>query len=510
MHASVRWDLGARRVIGRTAVRRAWLGVASLLAAATAVVWSGWGGDATSTAVADLSAVVAALGGAVVVHRARRARPAGRRGWRVLTLAMVLWGLGELLWTWYEVIAGQEVPFPSPADIAYLGAVPVAIAGLLTFGHGSGTGFRARTVLDGCLVSGSLLFVVWALALGPVVRSDTSDLWVHVVSISYPVTDLLLASVALIVVQWGGTTERAALRAIALAVLTMAVADTAFTWLTNNGTYTSSNPITMLWPASYVLLAFASTLDPKAREREDEGGESLASLLTPYLALLGALGVAVPRLVGGHALGPFLTVNGSILVVLVLVRQAITTLDLRTTVATLHQRETELERLAMEDPLTGLANRASFAQRLEAAVTRPGSSPAVVYIDLDEFKTINDRYGHSTGDELLVEVSRRLQACVPASATLARLGGDEFVVLVETGHQDAVELARRALQSFSVPFRSSSEVIPFRASVGIASAPRDGSPDEAVRRADAAMYVAKTSGKGRVVAYPDEAMLLSD
>jgi diguanylate cyclase (GGDEF)-like protein len=111
------------------------------------------------------------------------------------------------------------------------------------------------------------------------------------------------------------------------------------------------------------------------------------------------------------------------------------------------------------------------------------------------------------GDELLTEVAARLTACVTDAMLLARLGGDEFVVLVEHGDREAVRLAHRILDSFNAPFHHEGEPISFQASVGIATAPLEGGPEEAVRRADAAMYVAKTTGKGRAVGYPDELML---
>jgi diguanylate cyclase (GGDEF)-like protein len=133
--------------------------------------------------------------------------------------------------------------------------------------------------------------------------------------------------------------------------------------------------------------------------------------------------------------------------------------------------------------------------------------PAVVYIDLDGFKAVNDRYGHAMGDQLLKEVGARLTACCTGSMLLARLGGDEFVVLVEEGADVALDLARRVLECFTPPFHREGERISFQASVGVATAPIDGGPEEAVRRADAAMYVAKATGKGRAIGYPDELLL---
>lgn len=470
-------------------------------------MWSGWGGGSVSTTITDGAAILAALGGAWIVLRSARGRSVDRAPWLLLGVAMLLWGLGEVLWGWYEVILGDEVPFPTVADIAYLGAVPFAVAGLLAFARGSGARFHVRAFLDGCMVSASMLFIAWALVLGPVWRTDDDSLWVHIISVAYPVTDLVLAALALVVVQWGNAADRSSLRMVAAALLVMAAADTVFTWLTTNGTYTSSNPISMLWPVAYLLLAFSTCLREDSTERRAHTGEAIGSVLTPYVPLLGAIAVAAPRVLHGHPLGPFLTINGASLVAIVLIRQALTAWDLHTTVTALHARESDLVRLALEDPLTGLANRASFTAHLEGALEAPDVQPAVIYIDLDGFKQVNDRFGHAAGDDLLVEVSRRLQACMTGSMVVARLGGDEFVVLVSDGHAAAVSVAGQILQAFALPFRRDGESVPVQASLGIAAAPIGGSLDEAVRRADAAMYVAKTTGKGHAVDYPDEALV---
>ena len=500
------WVVGRTIEAGALRPRRTWQLAAGALGLATVVISSGILSDRLATIVTDAAAVLTALGGAWVVLTASRTGT-NRAAWRLLAVAMLLWGVGEVLWGYVEVIVGDEVPFPSVADVAYLGAVPFAIAGLLTFARGSGGHFQLRSILDACLVSGALLFITWALVLGPAWRTTGDATLEHLISVAYPATDLVLAVLALVIVHWGIGSDRSSLRLLAAALLVMAVTDSAFTWLTTNGTFSSSNPIAMLWPASYLMIARAATLHDVAAPTTDLRDQPIGSLLAPYLPLAGAVAVATPRALAGDPLGPFLAINGTVLLVLLLVRQGITAWDLRSTVAILHEQERVLERLALEDPLTGLPNRASFATRLEAAVGT-GREPAVIYIDLDGFKQINDSFGHGAGDELLVEVARRLEACLGPGMLVARLGGDEFVVLVEPGHAAAVSVARQILQTLAFPFHAGGETVRVAASLGIAAAPADGSPDEAVRRADAAMYVAKTSGKGRAVDYPDENLVV--
>jgi len=175
-------------------------------------------------------------------------------------------------------------------------------------------------------------------------------------------------------------------------------------------------------------------------------------------------------------------------------------------------RTTELGRLALHDTLTGLPNRALAQDRLEQALARladdgsAASLVAVLFIDLDRFKLVNDGLGHETGDELLVAVSRRLNNSVRRQDTIARLGGDEFVVLCEdlADVDQAVELAERAALAFSEPFILSRAEVTVTASIGIAVTNR--SSDRAsslLRDADAAMYQAKRRGGARHEMFDD-------
>ena len=172
--------------------------------------------------------------------------------------------------------------------------------------------------------------------------------------------------------------------------------------------------------------------------------------------------------------------------------------------------EEELKHQAFHDSLTGLPNRALFRDRLEHALQRAGrsaASVAVLFIDLDAFKNINDSLGHDSGDELLRTVAQRFADTIRGGDTVARLGGDEFGVLVEEhGHADdeAVTIAERILQSLSDPMDIAGTRLTVRASIGIASGTIGADASSLLRGADIAMYQAKTSGKGRYVRYePD-------
>jgi diguanylate cyclase (GGDEF)-like protein/PAS domain S-box-containing protein len=172
--------------------------------------------------------------------------------------------------------------------------------------------------------------------------------------------------------------------------------------------------------------------------------------------------------------------------------------------------EEQLRHRAFHDPLTQLANRALFYDRIEHALTREAREDqqvALMFLDLDDFKVVNDEMGHAVGDELLVGVAGRLRGALRSADTVARLGGDEFGVLLEhvAGPNEVVQAADRLLMRFDEPFIVHGEPHKVNLSIGIAvSANGERSVDEMLRRADLAMYAAKRDGKHRWDLYDRE------
>jgi len=165
--------------------------------------------------------------------------------------------------------------------------------------------------------------------------------------------------------------------------------------------------------------------------------------------------------------------------------------------------ERELRRLAYTDRLTGLPNRALFHDRLERALamaTRRNTTMAVLFLDLDRFKIINDSLGHEIGDEVLVAVARRLRRCLRAEDTLARLGGDEFAILLPemADRRDIHLVTDKCLSALSGPELIGGHELTVNVSIGVAISPQDGTDvQQLLRSADAAMYRAKARGGGR-------------
>jgi diguanylate cyclase (GGDEF)-like protein len=164
------------------------------------------------------------------------------------------------------------------------------------------------------------------------------------------------------------------------------------------------------------------------------------------------------------------------------------------TVWQLRMLQSELEHQASHDPLTGLANRSLFSERLDGALTRTGDGTAVIFIDVNEFKMVNDTLGHAAGDELLIAIAGRLSDCVRPTDTLARLGGDEFAVLLQDGatQAQAVDIAERIDGRMEERFSIAGELHLVRVSIGIALGETDGmTSEQLIRNADLAMYRAK-------------------
>jgi diguanylate cyclase (GGDEF)-like protein len=170
--------------------------------------------------------------------------------------------------------------------------------------------------------------------------------------------------------------------------------------------------------------------------------------------------------------------------------------------------KSQLRHQAFHDSLTGFANRLLFAERVHKALTLTVAGqrrPVVLFIDLDDFKIINDSLGHSAGDQLLIAVAERVRATLRPDDLVARLGGDEFAVLLErSDRSDAENVATRLVDALRAPFVLEGREMRIHASIGIARAEQGNIADDLLRNADVAMYSAKTNGKGSYAWYDPE------
>ena len=483
----------------------------TLTAGVLAVVYVVWtqaelGGPEVTLAFSDIIiGVAAAAAGVACLAASRRQKGWPGRGWLLIGLGMLAWALGEVVWTYYEVIAGQEVPFPSLADALFLLMVPftlVGMAAMLNFQRVVG-----RTLFDGLMVAGSLLFISWPTILEPTYRAGDQDVFARSIALAYPIGDIVVASVAFVLLSQTARQTRGTLALAGAGMLGLAVADSGFAYLTAHEAYASASIIDPGWFIGFLLIALAGLrMHRTATSSEPRRGAPLLVML-PYVPLAAAMVASTVLLVTRGTLSTFLYVLLMALVACVVLRQLVTlrenltlTRQLHTTVSDLRATEGQLRHMAYHDPLTGLANRAMFQERTERAAERP---LGILYVDLDGFKKVNDELGHATGDALLVMVAERLRDCTRSTDTVARLGGDEFVVLLAGLAQDsdAEFLARRVVDEMARPFVIDGEPVQISASVGVAVQPEGAAADDLLRDADIAMYNAKFSGKNNLVCF---------
>lgn len=471
------------------------------------------------TWVDDLAELVAAaVAGAGCLVLPRRRPTAERRFWLLIGLGLLAWAAGETVWSVYELLLGRATPFPSAADVGFLlfPVLTTAALWMLPWTAASRPG-RLRETLDGLIVVCSLFAVSWVVVLGPVYRAGADGPLGTVIGLAYPATDVVLASMLVLALTRVSRAARPVLLLLGAGMLCLAVSDSAFTYLTAESAYVS-NTLDLGWIAGFLVIGLAACRPPAAAgaAREDAATPWLVAL--PYVPLIVCLGVLAARWASAGSLDSAASVAAAMLLVLVLLRQLVAVLDNMRLAVTVRAREGELRWQAFHDPLTGLANRAVFRDRAEHAMAlhlRTGRPLTVVYLDLDDFKLVNDGLGHAAGDTLLVSVAERLRATIRQSDTLARLGGDEFALLVEDQGVDGGTLAHRLLDAFAEPFALSGQPVPVRVSLGIADAATAlgagaaHTPDTLLAAADVAMYAAKRQGKGRCAVFTQDMLTLS-
>jgi diguanylate cyclase (GGDEF)-like protein len=435
-----------------------------------------------------LSSVVAILVGI------RRNRPADARAWRFIALGAASFLSADLCYYILEAVSDQT-PFPSPADALFLSMYPLVIAGLAVLLRKASPGRDLAGVVDAGMVAVATFAVLGVLIMDRYLVNDTLGLAGRLISIAYPVMDVALVAVA---VRLAGTVHlrHPSYALLTTGLLSLLVADTIYGVLNSAGLFQTGGVADAFWLGFYSLIG-AAALHP-AIARKVEPRPVRIGVTKARLAGMCLVVVAVPviNLIWGKPIDKVLmNVSAIIMFLLVLVRM----MGLMTVVQTNEQRALHDAR---HDALTGLANRVLFGERVEQFVRQPSDGVvAVLFVDLDDFKVVNDSLGHAVGDELLITVSERLRACVRDVDVVARLSGDEFAILLESAvdRQDAIGVAQRAQNALAEPIELGEREVLISASVGICVERRSEveRADVLLRAADVAMYRAKRKGKGR-------------
>jgi diguanylate cyclase len=457
-------------------------GVAMLVALALHVAHTTLGvgprGLASTAQTVGIGLLLVVLGIRVAVA------PSDRGGWAALTLAATAWIAGTL---WVAIVGGPtDGAAVSTTDLFYGLFYPFAY---LTVGLRARAQSRrpARRVwLDGLIAMLSVGAVGWLLTVGPILAQPSDDHLAAFVDGAYVIGDLLLAALTVAVLGLNGWRAGRSLGMLACGLAMFAAADSLYMLQAAAGTYTPGTPIDSLWAAGLVVMALAAW-QPPADERRAAAG--LAVLVPPFAFSLASLGVLVyAGLFSAPAVAVVLA-GGAVLASMV--RTALTFAEVRGLA--------EVRRLAATDDLTGLPNRRQFDRRLRDALADArdrDATVALLLIDLDRFKELNDTLGHRAGDLVLQQIGPRLRAVLRSGDELARLGGDEFAVLLRDA-ADAEPVGRRIGRALEDSFTIDGIDVRIGASIGIALFPEHGDDAETLlQRADVAMYQAKGARSG--------------
>lgn len=432
--------------------------------------------------------VTVAAGGAG--YAARHSSGRRRFGWLLLVLALLGWAVGEVIWAFYEVRPEAEhAAHPAAAEIVSV-LYPIGVMGCLgLLSHLSRQSPR-RLVLDGLIVATSLFVISWAFVLDEELRAHSNS---RVATLTEVFADVVLLTAAILMLSRVRSDDMPSRSLLAGGVGTIALADLAMVFQTGMGGWHASELADVGRVIGLGLIALAGLASAHESATAQTRTEILspALLWLPYLPLMLAAAVGLGHAVGLMVHGPLLAALG-ILVAAVLARQFIVLVENQGLLS-------EVAREAFRDSLTGLANRAHFLHRLEQAVARQrrdGVPVAVLCLDLDNFKAVNDALGHPAGDELLIRVAGRLTAALGDTGAVARLGGDEFAVLVEASVEESQAAAHRVLDAFGTAIVIDGVPIEVRPSIGftVATAASNTTVDQLLRHADLAMYAAKREG----------------
>ncbi|MEI4274160.1 EAL domain-containing protein [Klenkia sp. LSe6-5] len=459
--------------------------------------------------VSNLVQAAAGLTATVLAgHRARSTTGRTRLSWASLAGGTGAWTAGQAWWCWVQVVRGGDAPFPSIADVGFVLFPVLAGCALLLQPTADGSVGRVRRALDAAMTSAAVGLVSWETTLGAVVAGNTGDdRLAGALLVAYPVLDVLLVVLGVLTLA-RATGDRVPIALVVLGVVAFSVADSAFAYVAAADAY-AGDLLDLGWVAGFGCIALAALRVP-APDAPVVGGQgtgrsSRADFL-PYVPVAVALAVTTGLVVAGRTLNRWELLTAGVVIALLLTRQYTALRDNARLATELAAREAQLRHQAFHDGLTGLANRALFLDRLGHALAlhaRDLRPVAVVFLDLDDFKLVNDTLGHAVGDELLVRVAERLTGAVRTGDTVARLGGDEFAVLLEDGG-DPVPIAAKVADALGPAFVLGGDLVEVHASVGICALSAEDAPlaaDELLARSDTAMYAAKRSGKDRIVAW---------
>jgi diguanylate cyclase (GGDEF)-like protein len=404
--------------------------------------------------------------------------------------------IGSMLYQ-LAYLPNGEIPYPSWADAAWLAFYPATYVTVVLLLRRRVRRLPLSVWLDGAVAGLTAAALGTALAFRSLLASTEGSIAVVATNVAYPVADLLLLALILGAVTVVGVRGAgAAWWWLAIGIVIFTLADTVYAVQAAEGTYVDAGPLDAGWALAW--LAFAGAAGARPATGVSTRLEGIGILALPGLCATASLVL----LYAGYATGDADALAGVLALAALIAALVRTVLTFREVRALVDSR-----RQALTDDLTGLPNRRRAYQVLEAAdeVIAGGRPFAVLLLDLDRFKEINDSLGHAVGDMLLGDLAPRLRERLRPGHVLARLGGDEFVVLAaDSDVAAAQQIAADLRAELRHPFRMGPTSLTVDASIGIAVGPHHAATArDLLQRADMAMYAAKSRRTG-VTVYDEE------
>jgi diguanylate cyclase (GGDEF)-like protein len=463
----------------------------AIVAATAANAIFGLGGRSVEEPIRDwLTSAVYILVGLIVCWRAISTTEA-RRSWMIFAFGISIYGLGNILWAaWIEHLPNP--PIPSICDGMWLTLYPCCYIGVLGLARLRERRVPARMWLDGIIAGLGIAAIGAAIVVRPVLASVSGDTAAVITELAYPLCDLLLAALVVGVLALRGWRLDRMWGMLGGGFITLAVADCMYALQVAGGASAPSSLTNMTYDIGVMLLALAAWQPGAALESDTVPGGAVLAI--PAAFTMSALGL----LVYDHfsRLDPIALALTMLTMCAAFARTALAFRDVRALA--------ETRRQALTDELTAMPNRRHFLRRVRDGIIASrasGGSVALMIVDLDHFKELNDTLGHDAGDQLLRQVGERLSGVLRSTDTAARLGGDEFGVLLSDPCDEASAglVAEKVLEAIGQPFPIKDLSLRVTASIGVALFPEHAADDaQLMQHADVAMYEAKAAQSGYV------------
>ncbi|MGI2328318.1 DUF4084 domain-containing protein [Planococcus sp. YIM B11945] len=492
-----------------------------------------------------------------LLSAAKEKPPSEKPFWFLLAFGTISYCFAEIIWMIYESFLRLEVPFPGPNDFFYLALIGFYLAAFTyRIIKEKRKHHLIKFLFDVLIIMTVASTFSWHFLIQPIVAQGNVSLLTLLVSVAYPIGDLaLFLGAVTICFALPDNFSKKIKFFLFLGLTTQIFADSAYLYFISIEQYPSGSLVDPLFIAAILFVGFTGLLSQEAsKETPLVHNQTIPTqplnflkLIIPYLTVMLLFVFMSLRSTGMDAV----TVGSGISVLLVIIRQI---LILRENQRLLRQFQAQQEKLAVtercyrstlnpagklanvaenggisipvfygpdknkeriqflafHDSLTGLANRALFNDLLQQAVENAENhqqSFAVMFLDMDNFKAINDTLGHDGGDQLLVMIANRLKKNIRQNDLVARQGGDEFTFLIRDifNREEAIQVAENVIRSLAQPYSISGKEVRSSPSIGIALYPDDAkTPADLLKKADTAMYQVKENGKGHYRLFDQE------